>query len=525
MRKIARHLSLIENALEPGVSGYPATRRYFRILACTTPLALAAGVAEAQQAPDGACLVEKVNKNGQSIGNPDCPQRGSLFRIGGNKDLQYFLVRSHRAPDGTFLLQSQNGQFDTGQFLLRDGHIRPFISNASGQEPHDLYNFDPNDGGGGGNGGSGGGTGGGGGSGGSGGGTGGGGGGNGGSGGGGGGGGGNGGSGGGTGGGGGGSGADMTIPVDRSIEQAITGSGALPIFVEPYTITERLVDWGFDGGAAQPTSGAGEKIYRGWFQGTALGFDDSLRGGDGHLERGILGFDMVQRPDLVLGVAGGYENASSDGFDGQSNVDFDGYFVGPFVAWKPDPHLVLDLWAGYAQDDVDNNTAGMQGSYDLDRIFVSANATGRWFVGETEIRPKLELFYSNDDTSSHSYSPTEGSGLPENLRLDVDGGHDNLFISTLSAEVRREYRLSSGISITPYARIGMDIMLDRPNDGKILDGDLNIVSTSSVTGNILAGADLVFTSGSRLEGRIAYSKIGQDDLDVYGGQIAFTIPF
>ena len=68
-------------------------------------------------------------------------------------------------------------------------------------------------------------------------------------------------------------------------------------------------------------------------------------------------------------------------------------------------------------------------------------------------------------------------------------------------------------------------MLARPNDGDILDGDLQFVSTEDVTGNILAGVDVAFVNGSRLEGRVAYGGIGQKDLDVFGGQIAFTIPF
>ena len=34
-----------------------------------------------------------------------------------------------------------------------------------------------------------------------------------------------------------------------------------------------------------------------------------------------------------------------------------------------------------------------------------------------------------------------------------------------------------------------------------------------------------FTNGSRLDGRVGYGGIGQRDLDVFGGQIAFTFPF
>ena len=60
------------------------------------------------------CEVERVNKNGESIGDPSCPDRGDLTRLGGGKDSQSFLVLSQRAPDGTFSLQSQNAAFDTG---------------------------------------------------------------------------------------------------------------------------------------------------------------------------------------------------------------------------------------------------------------------------------------------------------------------------------------------------------------------------------------------------------------------------
>jgi outer membrane autotransporter protein len=137
----------------------------------------------------------------------------------------------------------------------------------------------------------------------------------------------------------------------------------------------------------------------------------------------------------------------------------------------------------------------------------------------------VELFYSNDNTLSHSYSPTIGSGFPEDLRLQVPGGHDDLFISTLSTEVRREYQLSSGTVVSPYARIGVDFNLGRPGHGDIVNGDLEIVSTEPGTGNILAGVDVAFTNGSRLEARVGYGGIGEEDLDKYGGQIAFTIPF
>jgi hypothetical protein len=314
--------------------------------------------------------------------------------------------------------------------------------------------------------------------------------------------------------------------VDRGTEQAVTGSSALPAFVEPYTITERLVGWGFGDPDGQPTTGGpDQEIRRAWFQAEALGFDYALRDGDGHLDRAIVGFDVVRQPELIFGLAAGWETAGSDAFDSQVSTDFDGYFFGPFAAWKPDPDLVLDLWLGYAQRDVDSSIPGMEASYDVDRFFVSANATGRWVRGETEIRPKLEIFYANDDTASHSYSPTSGSGVPGDLRLDVSGGHDDLLISILSAEARREYLLDSGTRIAPFGRVGLEAMLVRPNDGEILNDDLEFVSTEPVTGDLLGGVIVSFANGGRLDARVGYGGIGQEGLDVFAGEIAYSIPF
>jgi hypothetical protein len=36
---------------------------------------------------------------------------------------------------------------------------------------------------------------------------------------------------------------------------------------------------------------------------------------------------------------------------------------------------------------------------------------------------------------------------------------------------------------------------------------------------------LTFLNGGRLDGRIAYGGIGQEGLDVFAGEVAFSIPF
>ena len=69
-------------------------------------------------------------------------------------------------------------------------------------------------------------------------------------------------------------------------------------------------------------------------------------------------------------------------------------------------------------------------------------------------------------------------------------------------------------------------------DGDILDGDLRLVSTEEVTGNVLAGMTMTFTTNhSRSDGRVGCGGIWQNDLNVFGGQsllgnlLSFTVCF
>ena len=115
----------------------------------STPLVLIAAIVASTggASAQDRCEVARVNKNGDSIGNPGCPDRGSLAQLGGGKDSQLFLVRGDRPPEGDFSLESQNGAFDSGRFTLEDGGLRLFLSDANGQQPHSLYNYDPDGGG------------------------------------------------------------------------------------------------------------------------------------------------------------------------------------------------------------------------------------------------------------------------------------------------------------------------------------------------------------------------------------------
>ncbi len=314
---------------------------------------------------------------------------------------------------------------------------------------------------------------------------------------------------------------------DRDIEGAIAGLGALPIFIDPYTISERLVGWGFGGEGGRPMTNSDGPDRRAWFEADGLRFDDDRYGrhGDGWRTEATIGFDLVRNPELVLGLAGGWENSSANAFSGSTKTSYDGYFFGPYAAFLPQENMVLDLWLGYARRRMDSRIAELESEYDVDRLFVSANATARYMRGGFELRPKFEFFYSDDDTASHAYRGRGGAGVAEDYRLWIDGASDDLAVTRISAELRRTYRKSGGTVFEPFARAGVDAYLARPYDGRVLDDQLELRSTDAVTGDLEAGLVVRFASGGRAVARVAIEDIGSGGLDSYGGQIALEFPF
>ena len=92
---------------------------------------------------------------------------------------------------------------------------------------------------------------------------------------------------------------------------------------------------------------------------------------------------------------------------------------------------------GAALRDLDLTDRHVTSGRSNNRVLVSANATGRYFHRDFEIRPKLEVFYSNDETLTHEYQSDGAAGTSEAYSLRIDGGHDSLLFSSLSADMRR----------------------------------------------------------------------------------------
>lgn len=323
-----------------------------------------------------------------------------------------------------------------------------------------------------------------------------------------------GGSGGGSGGGGtgGGGGAGTTHP--KGSEQALLGTTSSPAFQTPYQISERLTDWGFLD-AAEP-----DLQSRTWVQFDGVTFDDdrASRDGDGHWSMTTLGFDMVAETDSRAGIAIGYEAGQARAYGGATQAEFTGIAVGPYVAHRASPDLVLDLWLGYAQRDVDTQILDLAANYDVSRLFLSANATHRWRGNGFEGLGKLTFFAAHDDRDRHSYhSP--------GTALEVAGATDTSALIGLAAEIRRPPPSGRhGTIITPSARLGVNAWLQRPEDGAVYNVKLQLDETDDILLDAGVGLSIAMAKGGRFDLTVDYSGSG-DGLDAISGQLAYRVNF
>lgn len=299
------------------------------------------------------------------------------------------------------------------------------------------------------------------------------------------------------------------------IEQALLGFGQSPVFLSPYSISDRLVgvslgdDAALTGGEASPSPA--------WVEGRGFSAGDDFAGRDGDGQRLELqfGLDLISHPDLRAGLAGGIESASYDAFGGAVSGSYDGSFIGPYLAWMPRSDLVLDAWVGYAARDFDATLLGNSTDFDVDRWFVSANATAEMPVGEFAFRPKLGVFYSRDRASPHDYDI-------DGRTLSVSGSVDEVLLTSLSAELRRAVP-DAGTGAIPYVLAGMDYYVDRPNDGQVFDGNLQLQDSSDWLGKIELGVTLPLGDGGLLDASLAYG--GNDETDILAAQVRAELAF
>jgi hypothetical protein len=136
-------------------------------------------------------------------------------------------------------------------------------------------------------------------------------------------------------------------------------------------------------------------------------------------------------------------------------------------------------------------------------------------VGDLALRPKLGVFYSKDRASSHDY-------VIDGSILSVGASEDEVVLTSLSAELRRAVP-DAGTGAVPYLLGGIDYYVDRPNTGRVFDGNLQLQDSSDWLGKIELGVTWSLGDGGMLDASLAYG--GNDETDMLEAQVRAEVEF
>ncbi|NJD26623.1 MAG: autotransporter outer membrane beta-barrel domain-containing protein, partial [Betaproteobacteria bacterium] len=329
-----------------------------------------------------------------------------------------------------------------------------------------------------------------------------------------------GGSGGGVGGGSDGSGSD---PI-RNIVTNISAGALTAYQTGALSISDRVVV-GLDQRSRFPQA---DEAWQTWADIRHTGISDNRNGIDasGHANSVLIGVHRAFGKDLVAGLAAATSKTRLGAFDSTVRNDGDGVFVGPYAGYRLSANWLLDGWAGWGRTDNDTQLAVLSGDFRTTTGFASANLTGGYAFGDYLFRPKLALFYSHSSSDAFNYTGTlPYAGQIYNVTLRVNENSFDYATSELSGDISRAFTTAGGSRIIPALRLGVRYDIERPNDGKILNGNLDLESTSPWSGSVRMALAIEPQRNLRLELVTGYYSIGRQDVDLWDVRLNAAVSF
>lgn len=283
----------------------------------------------------------------------------------------------------------------------------------------------------------------------------------------------------------------------------------------------------------EPPMGPGREFgissaYNLWADGQYFDIDDDRYDIDatGSIKEIRFGIDRLFGDDLVLGIAGGLEQLENTAYSGSIHIEQDGLFIGPYLGYRISEFAVIDMWLGYTKGDGESRISRLEGSFDADRLFISANISSQYTTeNQFNFRPKFSFYYGKTEISDYSLylDPSKNNGYGGTLT--VDDYDANYGVAEFSIEANRIFDTSRDTYTMPFLRLGVSYAFERPNDGVIITPELTAEDTAEVLGNANIGFRMLINKQFVTEVRAGYYGIGESDLDVWDGRLVLSYFF
>lgn len=236
----------------------------------------------------------------------------------------------------------------------------------------------------------------------------------------------------------------------------------------------------------------------------------------------LFGVDREIADDTVAGISASFETSGSDGYDGGLETAAYGLSVGPYFAHRLSPQWAIQGSLGYMLLQNDLEVVVLEGNYFSHQLSAAAAINGQYRYEEWFLRPRFGLSYAETFVEDYDLSGTI-NGTP--VTVDIGSDHFGYGSAEISGEASRYVDLGDDLLGMPYGELGLHIALDRPNDGKILSGDLRLEDTSPVTGTIRGGMRFFYEDRIAFDVGAGYLSIGQNGLDIWEAKARVSFAF
>jgi outer membrane autotransporter protein len=243
---------------------------------------------------------------------------------------------------------------------------------------------------------------------------------------------------------------------------------------------------------------------------------------DGNSAYVTIGADRRMNDDFAMGLMTIFERTRSDGFSGDWKIRSDGISFGPYAAYRLTPEWSVDASFSFGQLKNDNTLAVLSERFDSQRYALGLNTTGQYVVDKVILTPKLSMNYSYFRNEEHDMKGNV-AGTP--VRLGIESQNYDYGVAEATLEITRGFQTDGGKQWYPYAEVGLINEFERPNDGRIITGDLSEEKTSPWSGSLRTGLQALVKPDVFIDTSVGYLSFGQNGLDVWEGRIMLSIAF
>ncbi|WP_421198275.1 autotransporter domain-containing protein [Aeromonas enteropelogenes] len=225
---------------------------------------------------------------------------------------------------------------------------------------------------------------------------------------------------------------------------------------------------------------------------------------------------------MSLGVAVSRLDSKVTAFEGGMRLVAGGYNLGPYLTYRLSERWMLDAALMYGWMDNEQGLLFLSGDYGSTSVSGNLGGSAQFEWDAFTLRPRLALSYSH--TCSDGYRlQGDYRGLPLQLERGSDSYNQGNLTGTL--ELSRLYHTRDGVPVMPYGELGLDYGFERPNDGYILTGNLDMARTQPLSGTIRVGLRALLGGATTVTASTGYLSLGQGGLSVWEWRLNLSKSF